>query len=143
MPKIELVPENHFVCRFIFTKDHYSVKKSKLKHPAFYPSKKRPNEISVCDIKGLKEQQIWDIGNKYVASERNKPILARGDVKVSMVNAIENPSNDQNLYVWNNKTPHERHANIMNVETKEGGRKVLAKKLANLTKDNLHVVAKG
>ena len=135
---INYVPEGHKVTRFVFSKGHYSKEKNTLKYGTFMPPKKNPDEISVYDIENLGERTIWEIGSKHVAVARNKNIKGRGDLLESAVNTIFNSTKNKKLYVERDTVVHERHANIRNIETSDGESKVIAKKLALATKDNLY-----
>ena len=125
------------ISRFIFFNSHCSRNKNRLNPQSFFPPKKSPNEISVYDIHGLNDDTVWEIGNKFVASKRKKEIVARGDMLVSDVNSIKNENNGNYLYVERDKSIHYLHANIKNIHTRDGEKKIIAMKLALATKDKI------
>ena len=66
----------------------------------------RNGETSVYRIIDLGDQEIFEIGHRFVAQKMNKPLLGRADVKV--YNILE-----KDLSVVSVPDPHPRHANIV------------------------------
>lgn len=139
--EVILVPHGHIISRFVLSKSNYSVQNQELKYNSFMPPNDYPDEISVYDIKGLDDVTIWKIGDEFVANLRRKPILARGDMSVGNVVEITNKESNKKLYVERETTPHELHANIRNIETEQGKRKIIAKKIAKTTKNKLKLAS--
>lgn len=90
--------------RFVFDRKHYSPRNMELKAKALVPNKAL--QTSVFLVLGLSEQEIWDIGKGFVASRRNKRVLARGDLSGD---AIES----QGLQIAPDPKDHPKHANIV------------------------------
>ncbi len=74
-------------------------------HGAFMPPAARA-EKSVYRIMNLLENEIWEIGDEYVARTVGKDIKVRADLCVSLVI-------DTGLEVVSDPIPHPRHANIL------------------------------
>ena len=54
-----------------------------VRHSAFMPL--RNGETSVYRINALNSDDIWDIGRKFVAQVREKPLIGRADIFASNV----------------------------------------------------------
>ena len=95
--------------RFIFSKSHFSVQNKTVKYGAFIPPPDSEDrsicspDLSVYDISGLSESEVWMIGRQYVQGIRS--IKARADLSVQDVHS-------NNLKVTSAPQLHERHANI-------------------------------
>lgn len=95
--------------RFIFSKSHFSVRNQTVKYGAFIPppdSEDRSRcspDLSVYDISGISESEVWMIGRQYVQGIRS--IKARADLSVKDIHS-------NSLKVISAPQPHERHANI-------------------------------
>ena len=89
--------------RFISSKSGFSIDKKMVSYRAFIPPRKSPQELSVYRISTLTENEIWEIGKKYVQGEIK--IKARADFLAKVV--YEN-----NLIVIADTQVHELHANI-------------------------------
>jgi hypothetical protein len=120
------VEDKELLCRYVFSRSN-----------TLPPPDNYPDEISVYRVDHLQDEQIWDIGHRFVGNERNPPIpaYARGDFNCASVKRISKTDNENDyLYLEIETSPHERHANIRNVKLVDKGlKKVLALKLANLT----------
>lgn len=71
---------------------------------AFEPSPKT-RQTSVFCLGGLSDSEAWDLGDRFVAGVRNKPVLARATVTVSAVETVGLHAD------FDNDPP--RHANIV------------------------------
>jgi len=83
----------------------------------------RDGETSVYRIIGLVDPEIFEIGQRYVANKRNKPLLGRADIEVSKVF-------DRDLSVISDPNPHPRHANIVDWPEEREKYRLLAVELA-------------
>ena len=61
--------------RFILKKDWYRPSDNSVKYAAFLPNPKN-GQTSVFRISGIFDKEIWDIGDREVAKDSNRPILA-------------------------------------------------------------------
>ena len=132
----EIILSNESVTRYIFTKRHYCIEKKQLKWAAFIPPKNFPNEISVYRMSGLKDDDIWQLGVDFVqnAGIRDKPILARGDLKVDDIKQVSYDNEKQILNIVPEISRHLRHANIINLpQYNKGLLKIVAHKLAKIS----------
>jgi hypothetical protein len=83
----------------------------------------RNGELSVFRIQELPEEQIWEIGRRYVSEPQGKTLYGRGDVFASIV--IEN-----NLTINLDDNPP-RHANVVGWPADKSKLKLIALELAN------------
>lgn len=113
------IDPNEEITRYIFEKTHFASSKGRVKYSAFLPKKRK---TSVFRISKLEEQEIWDIGIEYVSKERNIPLLARGDIFVSVV--LNN-----SLSVAPDTEKHAKHANIIDWPDNKGDQMLIAKQL--------------
>ena len=88
--------------RFLTDRDHYSPAKRIVRHTAFSPP--RDKKLSVYWTTGLSDDDIWALGDTYVAPSRG-PILGQGILNSLTVYTAE-------LTVQLTKIPHPRHAEI-------------------------------
>lgn len=102
MEKKILPTEN--IARFILQKSHYRPSNNTVKHSAFMPSSKM--EVSVYRVDELRNEEINEIGNEFVAKALNKKLLGRAEIIVSKILA-------QKLSAESHPDPHPRHANIV------------------------------
>lgn len=95
------------VSRFIIKRNrkHYTPTTLKVKYKAFMPN--RHGETSVFRISGLDENDIFDLGRKYVAAPQNSPLDARADLLVRKILKFD-------LKIEPQPDPHPRHASIIN-----------------------------
>jgi len=85
----------------------------------------RNRELSVFRIQDLPEEQIWEIGRRYVSGPQSKTLHSRGDVFASVV--IE-----QNLTIIPDNDPP-RHANVIGWPEDKSEQKLIALESANQT----------
>lgn len=83
-------------------------KNGQVKPQLFLPNPKHGNTTSVYRTSELTDEEIWDIGQKFVVDQTSdkKPIIGRADLSS---NAIL----DSKLQIVPVPTPHERHADLM------------------------------
>lgn len=105
--------------RYITDPGHIRNSDNSIRHNAFKPPKSA--RLSVYWISGLREENIWDIGDTYVAPTRG-PIIARGDLNSLVVYSAA-------LSVEVTGTPHPKHADIVGWECTKA--RLQAIKLAN------------
>ena len=84
---MNLLGQSDPLTRFIIDKSKFSVENSRVKPRAFLPRRntERPQprfELSVFQIKGLSELEIWRIGEQHVSSPAKRDLRARGDLLV-------------------------------------------------------------
>jgi hypothetical protein len=74
----------------------------------FLPNPKHDNTTSVYRTSDLKDEEVWDIGQKFVVEKTSdkKPIFGRADLSSNVIL-------DSNLQIIPVPTPHERHADIV------------------------------
>ena len=95
-----------------------------VKAEAFMPPvNKGITEISVYRTQGCSENEIWAIGQRYVADPGNRTLYARGDIPVKAVHHF-------GLGVESDPTPHARHANITKFPSDKSLAKLRAMELA-------------
>ena len=107
------------IARYIFNKAHFAASTGRVKYPAFLPP---DGETSVFRITSLTEEEIWDIGQHYVAEVSGRTLRARGDLFVSDVFTV-------GLHVELETATHHLHANVIGWPTQKGQRILIAKKL--------------
>jgi hypothetical protein len=88
-------------------------------------------QTSVFRISDLTDSEIWDIGARFVAQKRDKPLLGRADIIASDVlnNSLELKAAPD---------PHPRHTNITGWPEDKSKQKLIAMKLA--ANAQLHLV---
>ncbi|MFW6137801.1 MAG: hypothetical protein ACOC7U_01375 [Spirochaetota bacterium] len=118
---------NENTTRYLFQKGLFSKTKGIVKTGAFIPNE---GKVSVFRIKGLKEKQIWEIGEK-VGLSRKPSLKGRGDI-------IVNEIIDENLEVVPDTSTHERHADISGWPDDYSSQQLIASKLA--LKSSLHLL---
>ena len=113
MPLSEKVKAEENISRFLFyTPGEFNARTQHISPQAFKPAKPKPPErleyqSSVYRTEGLKEMEIWKLGDEFVARQRNLSILARADIQAEKISAID-------LEISPDTRPHPRHANIIN-----------------------------
>jgi len=105
--------------RFIRSKSHISKDKGIVKSRAFLPAKNR--ELSVCHTQGMKQNQIWKIGDSWLSTT----VQYRADLKAESVIM-------SNLKVILDNNP-EHHVNITEWPEDKNLQKSIALELANLS----------
>lgn len=125
------VPSDEKLTYYINSKSGFSKERMEVSYRAFYPTKKRPTELSVYRISTLiaNEDKIWEIGRKYV--EGNRKIKARADFSASIFY-----ENDfflkRNIKVISTPNSHELHADIIPIPINKEDRDELFRVLAPL-----------
>ena len=122
------IDPDEVVARYLLSSSDFSY--SRVKPRALEPS---PIDqcTSVFRIDGLTENEIWDMGTRFVAEPRAKRVRARADITVSSVI-------NSNLFV----EPHEppvRHALISGWSTEKHARMAKAQELAAHTSLKLNL----
>ena len=107
------------IARYIFYQRYFTASTGRVKYPAFLPP---DGETSVYRITSLTEEEIWDIGQHYVAEVSGRTLRARGDLFVSDVFTV-------GLNVELETAIHHLHGNIIGWPTPKGQRILIAKKL--------------
>ena len=112
--------------RFIFSERHYSVESNRVKHGAFLPLINHETstlEVSVFQILGLSDEQIWSIGDTEVAQPSKRTLRARGDLTMATI--------DRNQLRIAADAPPSRHSNIIGWPEEKSKQKLIAIELAN------------
>ena len=119
------------VTHFIYSKQNYS--SNRVKHNAFKPPKKFPNELSVFKINNpeMDDGCIWDLGLNY--GRKDRKLLARGDLDVADIVDITDGQGGW-LKVLYDGDPHPRHGNIKDIPTQDSLRRAVAVELAQKAK---------
>lgn len=112
---------SEILSRFVLKKDWYRPSDNSLKYATFLPNPKN-GETSVFRISGIFDKEIWDIGDREVAKDPNRPILGRADISASIVVA-------KGLEILPSEPP-ERHANIVGWPGEKSKQKLIALELA-------------
>lgn len=113
------------ITRYIFSRRHFGTNPLRVKHEAFQPNLKGERvETSIFRTDDLTEQEIWELGDREVASARGMQILARGDLKLSHVD-------EAGLDYDFNEEP-KRHGAIIGWALEKNERKIQAMELAEL-----------
>ena len=126
------VSDNERLSRFIFSDKHFSKSKNQVKAAAFMPpNPPRRLALSVYRSGSLSENQVWNIGRKYVEKVRtdDKKIQARADIDVKVVRQAT-------LEVISKPDPHPLHADIIGWTLEESGKKMQAND-ANIDRQNV------
>lgn len=106
--------------RFILQSNSIKTSNSTVKYTAFLPY---PHvELSVFRTSSISDDEIWDIGDRAVASKRGKQILGRADISALNVTT-------KNLEAIPNEPPA-RHANITGWPDEKSKQKEIALELA-------------
>lgn len=125
------IPPDEKLTYFINSKSGFTPTKKEVKARAFSPTKKSPHELSVYRISSLTENQVWEIGKRYV--EGKIKIKARADFSASIF--YENQLfGEKNIKVIPAPYPHELHANITPIPTNIEDRREIFRELALLCK---------
>jgi hypothetical protein len=110
------------IARYILSARYFSITKRTVKYGAYMPA---PNgETSVYRISNIAENEIWDIGRKYVAGPSKRTLRARGDTTAELITKT-------GLEISPETTPHPLHANIVNWPSEKDEQKMLAVEIAN------------
>jgi hypothetical protein len=105
--------------RYIFEKRHFSVENQRVKPSAFVPW---PHvETSVADIKELKSEEIWTMGDTFgQEGSRNLSVIARGDFDATDVlnsglklTLAEPPERHWHIIGWNENSKDAQKAQAL------------------------------
>src|SRR6266446_9782984 len=109
------------MCRYLTDRDEYSPCKRIVRHSAFIP----PENLrkSVYWTSGITEEEIWSIGDEYVAPSRG-PLHGRADF-----NSLA--AYREGLAIELTEKPHPRHADIVNWDEDRKKARLQAVKLAD------------
>lgn len=108
--------------RFICSRNHFAPERNIVKPAAFLPSDSNM-QLSVFHTKMLSDQEIWELGKRYVALP-NRTVHARADFKA------ESAEKAQLQLTLDNQPP--RHANIIGWPPEKSERKLRAMELASM-----------
>ena len=114
------IDSEELLTRYVFEKTYYR-SDGTVKHNAFMPN--RNGETSVYRISNLNIDEVWNIGEHFVARKRNKELLGRTDIGAYHV--LNN-----GLEVKAENDPHPRHANIIGWPEERPKQKMIAVQLA-------------
>ena len=104
MPLLTANPASEEItARYISESNRFSKQNSRVKHRAFHPARD-DHKTSIFRISELSEEQIWYLGDTFVASEINRELLARAELTVAEITSL-------GLRVQPDEPPI-RHANI-------------------------------
>ncbi len=117
------------ICRFIMGTDYYRPSDKSVRHNAFMPNKH--GETSVYRTIALNAEKIYDLGERFVAPARKKPIKGWADILASRIM-------EQQLRVDPKPHPHHRHANIVDWPEDREKNRLIAIKLAS--ESELHLL---
>jgi hypothetical protein len=93
------------VARLLYSRNHYSSQRNKLKPAAFDPSPY--NELSTVHVTGLSDVEIWDVAVNALGDQRGRnTIYARADVPVEQLHA-------QDLRAVRDDDPFIRHTLVL------------------------------
>ncbi|MCP4252476.1 MAG: hypothetical protein GY775_03510 [Candidatus Scalindua sp.] len=115
---MEPVDLSEILSRFIL-KEKYIRADNTVRHIAFTPSKN--GETSVFRISGISDNEVWDIGDREVATKQSKPIFGRADIIASIVM--------KELKVIPTEPP-KRHADITGWPDERSNQRLIALELA-------------
>ena len=118
------------ICRFVTGKDYYRPSDESVRHNAFMPNK--DGETSVYRTISLNDEKIYDLGKRFVAPKKKKPIKGWADILASRIM-------EQQLRVDPKLHPHHRHANIVDWPKDREKNRLIAIKLAS--ESELHLLA--
>lgn len=93
------------LARYILSKEHIRSSNNTVRHNLFMPPK--TNDLSVFRIEGLNRAQTNELGEKYVAPIRSKPLLGYAEFLAAEVFS-------KGLHIAGTELPHPRHADITN-----------------------------
>ncbi len=116
-----VVDHTENICRYLFQTGHFVASTGRVKYGGFLPA---PNgQTSVFRTSDLTSEQVWDIGQQFVAIPRNLTLKGKADIIASQVF-------EENLLIEPDTNPHELHANIINWPEQRSEKILVAKKIA-------------
>ena len=132
--KVKLNPhieDNEPLARYLFSKEHFSKEKRRVKRQAFMPT--RENKVSVIRHKNCPEGCVLKIGRK-LEKTRTTSLKAVCSILTKDVRAI----NNLNVGSDTSNHQHRRHANIIGFS--EAKMRAIADDLAELASENKSLV---
>ena len=122
LPQRGEVEVSERISRHILSKRYFSAANRTVKYAAYLPA---PNgETSVYRTSLLSEEEIWKIGQEYVAKPSKRTLYARGDTTAAVILKT-------GLDVTPETTPHPLHANILNWPSEKDEKKMFAIEIVN------------
>lgn len=115
------VIDGEYVSRYVLSKRHFSSENRRVKYGAYLPAQN--GECSVYRTSELSNDEIWEIGQKYVAIPTNRTLYAKAE---STAKVIRN----KGLNVVADTAPHPCHANIVDWPSERSEQKKLAIKIS-------------
>lgn len=112
--------ESSEYARYLFSSSEYSARNARVKRGGLLP--KIGEGLSVYLIDGCDEKARWDLGDTYVAPQRQKPIRARAEIERSVFA-------NQGLSITS-KEPPPRHRDILGWPQEQEKRLEIANELA-------------
>lgn len=119
--------------RFIFDKKHFSSDKMEAKPNAFVPQPKYPRELSVYEVSGLDNEEVWNLSRQV---RNDKLVKAKSCFQYEIFREKADSLLKQ-LEIINNGTPHPRHCNITNFPTEKEDRLHVALQIIEISKFEL------
>ena len=93
---MEDIKVDEVLSRYILDKTHIRYSNRTVKYSAFLPAP--DGTTSVFRVSGLTEEQVWEVGDREVALNRQKPLLGRADISATYIrNAIKSGKNPRYL----------------------------------------------
>lgn len=114
------VSSEEIIGRFINQRSYYRPSEGTVKHNAFMPASN--GELSVYRISNLINEQVWAIGDEFVAN-RGRNILGHAKVLASCITT-------EGLLILSKPKPHPLHADVVNWPESKSEQKLKAMLLA-------------
>ena len=121
-PQNFLILDRESLARFLFSDKHFARTTGRVKRHAFSP--RESMRLSVFQITGLHDDEIWRLGRETVAEPRGQSPRARADITATVVRA-------QSLDVVSAPDTHPRHAHIVGWPQEKEKILAIALELAN------------
>ena len=124
----ESIENDEPLARYIFSKEHYSAQKKRIKRQAFMPPKNL--KLSVIRHKDCPKDCLLKIGKKLEKQRNLKALcsIITQDVRTLDLDVVSDTSNNH----------HRRHANI--IKFSEAKKRQIADKLATIASENKSLV---
>ena len=126
------VSPSEWLSRFITQKSYYRPSNHPVRHNAFMPNRQGKNSLYRIDDLHP-DEEIFKIGEDYVAKPQRKPLLGRADIVSSVIMDLE-------LRIEPAPDPHPRHADIVDWPADDSKHKLIAIEIAE--KAQLHLIDK-
>ena len=81
------IDPNERISRFVLSSNEFRPSDQTVRPKAFIPPKNKP--LSVYRTSALSEDEIWSIGNEFVAEPRGKTLYGRADLLAKDVYALQ------------------------------------------------------